>query len=80
MIDTSKKVHERKTASNSNVIICNGKQAMIKFDFIEKYFCGENIVYSSKGSLDGCKWGVKKMEKRHVYLSLHVELAERELL
>ena len=57
MIDTSKKVHERKTASNSNVIICNGKQA-IKFDFIEKYFCGENIVYSSKSSLDGCKWGV----------------------
>ena len=63
MIDTSKKVHERKTASNSNVIICNGKQAMIKFDFIQKYFCGENIVYSSKSSLDGCKWGVKKMEK-----------------
>lgn len=63
MIDTSKTVHQRKTASNSNEIICNGKQAMIKFDFIEKYFCGENIVYSSKSSLDGCKLGVKNMEK-----------------
>ena len=56
MIDSLKKVHQRKTAWNCNEVMSNGKQSMIKFGFIEKYFYGENVVYSSKSYLDGWKW------------------------